>query len=853
MGALQRFWWDDQTLAVQGAGAHLYITVLTTDLVRVELVPDGIQRATNSYAVVRQEWPPCPVEVTEDPDRVVLRTSGNELTVEVAKNPLRVTIRRGDGSFVAGCAGDGGLRWGGDMTQWRMAAPGGWRYYGFGQKLGHLEKRGRRMEQWATDEPLHILEHDALYQAIPFFLTLEPTGGRSTGVLVDCTARVTHDVAKTEPDVCTVTLAGAPLDAYVFAGPGPKEVLGRYTDLTGRMELPPLWALGYHQSRYSYESAEQVRRIAREMRSRDIPCDVIHLDIDYMDGYRVFTWDKDRFPDPKGLVAELAADGFRAVTIIDPGVKLDGQYAVFRDGIAGGHFICHPDGELYVGTVWPGPTVFPDFTRAGTRRWWGDLHRELVQEVGIAGIWNDMNEPSCFNRQTVPDTVMQGEDGARVPHAKVHNAYGMTMCMATHSGLRRLLPERRPFVLTRSGYAGVQRYAAVWMGDNHSWWEHLMWSMPVCMGMGLSGVPFVGVDIGGFSDDCHGEMLARWTQMGALLPFCRNHTRKGSVPQEPWAFGPEVEAVCRDYLRLRYQLLPFLYNEFYKASQTGLPIMRPLMLDYPEDPATHYVSDQFLVGQDLLVCPVYQPGATARMVYLPAGTWVDFWTGQRVQGPAHVVADAPLHRMPMYVRDGAILPMERPIRHTGERDGRELSLHVYAGAAGRLELYEDAGEGYGYRDGEFALTTFGLGYESAGAGQARPGASAPGATDPEAAGAAAATGPGEARVRLEVGAPQGGFRPPRERVTVYLYCPGAVQAITVNGQPVQWTTGGHGAATGDAAGESSGQAAAAGSATARAAGMLAQPGPASAVVTVETPGAAGFVLEATVAAPAGRG
>lgn len=799
IGALQQLSWNDPTLTVRAAGASLYITVLAADLVRVELIPDGSQRAAHSFAVIKRDWPLCPVRVSEEPDRVVLYVGGasasvtaargsaadSGLVIEIGKNPVRLEIRRADGSFVAGCAPGGGFWWEEGKTTWRMSAPAGWRYYGFGQKLGYLEKRGRRMEQWTTDEPLHVLENDALYQANPFFLTLEPAGGRSTGVFVDCTARVVHDVAKADPDVCAVTVHCERLDAYIFAGPGPKDVIGRFTELTGRMELPPLWALGFHQSRYSYESADKVREIAREMRARDIPCDVIHLDIDYMDGYRVFTWDKERFPDPKGLVQELAEQGFRAVTIIDPGVKLDGQYSVFRDGIDKGCFICHPDGELYVGTVWPGPTVFPDFTRADVRRWWGDLHRELVQDVGIAGIWNDMNEPSCFERKTIPDTVVQGEDGARVPHAQVHNAYGITMCMATHEGLRRLAPDRRPWILTRSGYAGIQRYAAVWMGDNHSWWEHLLWAMPICMGMGLCGVPFVGTDIGGFSDDCNGELLARWTQMGALMPFCRNHSRKRTIPQEPWVFGPEVEAICREYLKLRYRLLPFLYNEFYKAAQTGLPIMRPLFLEYPHDPATHFVSDQFLVGEDVLVCPVYQPGATHRLVYLPEGTWVDFWTGERLAGPAHVVAEAPLERMPIYVRDGAIVPMEPPVRHTGERDGRELILHAYAGAPGLLVLYEDAGEGYAYQQGQFALTTFTLAHEEAA---------------------------GETRVTLVAGVPEGGFQPPRQQVTVHLYVPGQVRRVRVNGQDAQW-----------------------------------MPGPAgSVVVTVPAPGAAAFTVEATV-------
>ncbi len=904
VGAVRSFRLDGRRLTLETDGAQVHVTVLAPDLVRVQMVPDVAAGRTvlDSLAVVKHEWEPVAVELEEEAHRLTLRAAGGRgagagaatgvgagagaaagvgagagaaagagagvgsadregagpatgagaftvsggLTVEIQREPLRLRIVRGDGSVAAACADEGGLAWDDERVHWRMAAPAGVRYYGFGQKQGFLDKRGKKMSLWATDEPLHILEHDELYQAIPFFMTLEQGTGRSAGVFLDCTGRVDYDVAKSDAAVMAMSGAGPVLDAYVFAGPHPKHVIGRYTELTGRMELPPLWALGYQQCRYSYYPEARVREIAREMRERGIPCDVIYLDIDYMDGYRVFTWDKERFPDPKKLVSDLAEDGFRTVVIIDPGVKLDAQYEVFKQGIAGGHFICRPDGEPFVGTVWPGNTVFPDFLRAETRAWWGELHRELLEDVGVAGIWNDMNEPSCFARNTLPDDVLQGEDGAKVPHAAVHNVYGLTMTMATMEGWRRINPDKRPFLLTRSGYAGVQRYAAVWMGDNHSWWEHLLMSIPMCLGMGLSGVPFVGVDIGGFSHDAEAEMFARWMQVGAFMPFCRNHSAKFTADQEPWVFGPAVEEISREYLRLRYALLPYLYNLFREASVTGLPIMRPLLLEYPDDENVVNLSDQFLLGRDLLVCPVYQPDATHRMVYLPPGTWVDFWTGQRLAGGRHIVAEAPLERMPLYVRDGAVLPMEPPVNHVGERDGKHLTLHVYAGEDGRFELYEDAGEGYGYRRGEWSLTAVDVRRTANGVVVAVADPVSGAEAAPVGAAAVAAVGGAAAEAVSGAAAGEAGFRPPREQVTVHLHLRGAefsgTPAVMVDGAEVVLREV-DGRLVGEAgqAGEKGGAAGDAGPTGQALPGV--SPGAAGdVIVTVPTPQARGFTL-----------
>lgn len=741
------------TLVLHLADAELSIRPLVADLIQLR-IRNGSAQPLPSVAVIKQDWPAVESALLETDDQLLLTTPA--LTVAVSKNPLRIRFLDRSGRVIAGDHASGGLSGEAGQITWKQEAPAGTRYYGFGQKLGFLDKRGRKMTLWNTDEPHHAPDVDQLYQSVPFFLALQE--GEAHGLFIDSTARITYDMAKSEPDAYTVTAETEALDAYFFAGPDPKAIISRYTELTGRMELPPRWALGFQQCRWSYPTEARVREIARELRERKIPCDVIYLDIDYMDGYRVFTWDKERFPNPQQLVADLAEQGFKVITIVDPGVKVDGQYAVFREGVANRHFVNHADGELFIGTVWPGKTAFPDFCREETRRWWGDLHGGYVSEVGIAGIWNDMNEPSCFARNTFAPTTVQGEDGAQVPHSQVHNAYGHLMAQATYDGLKRLQPTMRPFILTRSGYAGTQRYSAVWMGDNHSWWEHLLGAMPICMGMGLSGLPFVGTDMGGFSGDCDGELLARWTQMGALTPFARNHAANGTRDQEPWAFGPQVEAICREYLELRYRLMPFLYNEFYQASQTGLPIMRPLLLEYPADPAVQNLSDQFLVGRDLLAAPVYQPGATHRMLYLPAGEWIDFWTGRRLSGPAHIVAEAPLHRMPLYVRAGAIIPMGPVMQHTGEGPARELTLKVYAGQSGHLDLYEDEGEGYG----PSSLTAIAL-------------------------------EDGSDSLTLTVASPTGSYLPPRATVCAELYLDRPAAAVLVNGQPAAFETTADGA------------------------------------------------------------
>jgi alpha-glucosidase len=473
-----------------------------------------------------------------------------------------------------------------------------------------------------------------------------------------------------------------------------------------------MWALGNQQSRWSYFPESRVREVARGFRESRTPADVIYLDIDYMDGFRVFTWDKTRFPDPPKLLSDLRREGFRTVLIIDPGIKVDENYRVYKEGRAGGHFVKDERGGELRGSVWPGVCAFPDFTSAPAREWFSSYYRQHLDE-GVAGFWNDMNEPGIFLSEmtpkpdiyhhpmkTFPLTSRHDGDGDAGTHARYHNVYGMQMARSTFEGLRKLRPDERPFVLTRAGYAGIQRFSAVWTGDNVASWDHLRLSIPMLTNLGVSGVPFVGADVGGFSGNPSPELYARWLQAAALTPFLRSHSEAGSNPHEPYSFGPRFTDINRASVELRYRLLPYLYSVFQEHTQTGAPVMRPLWFEYPADERTYLNEDQYLVGPDLLVAPVVTEAAVKRRVYFPRGdAWVDWWTGKRYEGGTEAEVEAPLERLPLFARAGAAIPTQAVVQHTGEMPRASLSLVVVRGADGTSSFYEDSGEGYEYRRG----------------------------------------------------------------------------------------------------------------------------------------------------------
>ena len=711
-------------LVFRGASGTVAISVVAPEIVRVRFAPGGALGRDHSYAVEsRDPGVAGAASLGVGTDRSAIDTGA--LRVRVAHDPFRIAFATATGEDldaddeVRGMASAGAA-----VRVWKRLRDDE-HVYGFGEKAGRLDKRGPQLggsslAMWNTDAYGYGDGSDPLYASVPFFMVLR--NGVAHGIFLDNTFRTSFDVGHESEGLLSFGAEGGELNYYFIYGPSPKQVIERYTALTGRMPLPPRWALGYHQCRYSYYPESRVRSIARSFRERRIPADTLWLDIHYLEGYKPFTWDQERFPDPAKLLAELRAQGFRVVTIIDPHPKKQAGYAPYDGGVAGDHFVKNPDGSLYEGRAWPalaprdpGASVFPDFSRPATREWWGSLHRGLL-DLGVAGIWNDMNEPAVFlePHHTMPLDLRHDNEGSPTDHREIHNVYGMLMTRSTHEGLLRLRPEARPFVLTRASFAGGQRWAALWPGDNSADWSQLRASIPMLLGLGLSGFPFVGADIGGFAGAPSPELFTRWLQLGAFYPFMRAHTEIGTPDQEPWSYGAKHEAVNRRAIELRYELLPHLYSVMAEAAATGVPALRPLFMEFPEDTETYAVDDQFLLGRDLLVAPVVREGATERELYLPAGDWYELGSGKRHEGGHRVKLPVTLDSIPVFVRAGGFVFRQPVVQHTGEMAGQPLIVELEPAERSEASLYEDEGEGFAYRSGTLLRRRFSQGQEQAG-------------------------------------------------------------------------------------------------------------------------------------------
>jgi alpha-glucosidase len=582
----------------------------------------------------------------------------------------------------------------------RIAHERGTSYYGTGMVPGPLERTGRRTVCWNTDAYGYHGQSESLYQSHPWVLAIRGDG-TSFGVLADTPGRIVVDLA----DGIEFRAQGPAFPVIVIEGDRPETVLSRLARLVGHMPLPPRWALGYQQCRYSYMTADEARTIAGEFRDRRLPADVLWLDIDYKDGNRAFTFNPRTFPDPPGLTRDLRALGFRSVWILDPHLRQETGYAPYDEGTRADFWVRTATGEPFVGKVWPGACVFPDFTRAAVRQWWGRLTAEFVAQTGAAGIWNDMNEPAVFEtaNKSMPETNRHDADpalGGPGLHARYHNVYGMLMARATFEGLRGAFPERRPFVLSRANFIGGHRYAAAWTGDNRANLEHLTMAVPMALNLGLSGQPFSGPDIGGYAEPLTGDEFAAWIGVGALLPFSRGHTEKGNIRKEPWSFGPRIEALARRALETRYRLLPYLYTVFEEAARTGVPVARPACFADPRAAWLRQNAHEFLLGADVLVTQQWGDLARGRVALADQ---TDRWL------PVQPVAGAPDPALPrLAVRAGAVVPLGPVMQWSDERPLDAVELVVALDDRGRAEgvLYEDAGDGYGHTRGEWLRTRF---------------------------------------------------------------------------------------------------------------------------------------------------
>jgi alpha-glucosidase len=690
------------------AGGAQRIDVLGDGVLRVRVRPDGHWRRAADWDVLAVPAPTSlGVAISDAGGRIGV--DGGSLRAEVVRASGAVRFVAASGIEIAADSGGDAVGWDGDRVSVRKRRDPEERHAGFGARAALDQTEGTKTF-WNVNARRYGPNTDEMYCSVPVFLAYRPAV--TYGCFLNATGWSRIGAAP-DGDEWTAEVAGVELDYVVASGSGPAQVLERLTAVIGRCELPPRWALGYHQSHWGYDSAATLRHVAEEFGRRRLPCAALHLDISYMDAHRVFTWDAERFPDPAGLIADIDAQGMRCVTIVDPGVDPAPDNDVYASGLACDAFVRDPSGAHVSGYVWPGPCVFPDFLRADVRRWWGDLHGALV-DAGVAGIWNDMNEPALYDGPVgadiaasvveMPSDAVQGPAGDTVDHADVHNLYGLSMARAAAEATTRLRPDRRSFVLSRSGFAGIQRYAAVWTGDNTSSWEHLRMSLPMLCNLGLSGVPFVGADIGGFWDDATPELYARWIQVGVLYPFMRGHSHMQGRPNEPWGFGETVEAAVRSALRLRAALRPYLYTLFHEAATSGAPILRPLLWAFADDRRAVGIEDEVLLGEALLAAPVCQPDCRSRDVYLPVGRWYDWGTGAVHEGPTDLVVDAPLDRLPLFGRGGTLVPLAA-IDEAGRTDDSVLTVRVFPGE-GRGSIYDDDGESFAYRHGEFALRTY---------------------------------------------------------------------------------------------------------------------------------------------------
>ncbi|QNL49940.1 DUF4968 domain-containing protein [Olivibacter sp. SDN3] len=686
----------DNSYYFTDGSATVEVKVVSDEIIRIRLAPHGQFLDDFSYAVPNPDQHVTVYAFQEDENSYSVST--NTVTCVINKQNFHISFQDRDGKVVN--QDQSPMHWeenpdfGGYYVYCTKLAESDEAFYGLGDKPTHLNLRGRRLINWNSDTYSFAFNQDPLYRSIPFYIGLNK--GNAYGIFFDNTFKTYFDFAGEVYDQTSFWSEGGELQYYYIHGPHMMDVVKRYHSITGTHYLPPLWALGFHQCRWSYYPESKVYEIAEGFRSRNIPCDAIYLDIDYMDGYRCFTWNKHYFPNPKKMIKTLADDGFKTVVIIDPGIKVDDNYWVFKEGKEHRYFCRRGDDYFMEGHVWPGRCQFPDFTNPETREWWGSLFKGLI-EVGVAGVWNDMNEPAVFGRGTFPDDVRHNYEGYRGSHRKAHNVYGMQMVRATYDGLKRLNHGKRPFTITRAAYAGTQRYSSVWTGDNVATWEHLRLGVLQLQRLSVSGMPFCGTDIGGFSGEPDGELFTRWIQFGVFSPFMRAHSAGDTREREPWSFGEELEKINRKFIELRYKLLPYIYSVFWEHSKYGFPILRPITMQEQGALGNIAREEEFSFGDKILVSPVVNPGQSSKTVYLPQGEWFHYWSNKLFIGGKEYEIETPLDEMPIFIKGGAVIP-EFPVMQfvdINNVDALKLSVY-YTDKEINSFVYEDHGDTFAY-------------------------------------------------------------------------------------------------------------------------------------------------------------
>ncbi|MEO3408242.1 TIM-barrel domain-containing protein [Mucilaginibacter sp. CAU 1740] len=691
IGNVQGFKQHDGILTIKTAEAEARVYIYSPTIIRINISKQH-RETDESFAVIHQ--PLADFDFDESSAYIDIITSA--LKLRIHKSPLRFNFFTNTGKPLSADDERYGTIWQGERVITYRKIYEDEKFIGLGEKAGDLNRRGSSYTNWNTDAVDYTPKTDPLYKTFPFFIGLH--SGLTYGLFFDNTHKSYFDFgASTDEQMSWFGADGGDMNYYFFGAQGVAQIIEDYTWLTGRMEMPPLWSLGYQQCRWSYMSADEVLNIAKTFRVKQIPADVIYCDIDYMDGFKIFTWNKKTFPKPKKMMDELKQMGFKLATIVDPGIKIEEGYTQYNEGVAKGYFATYPDGENYTGYVWPGRCHFPDFFREDVREWWGAAFTALT-DPGVEGFWNDMNEPAVWN-QNIPWMVKFGDK--YLP--EVRNAYGMEMARATYDGTRKILGNKRPFVLTRAAYAGTQRYSAIWTGDNNGTDEHLLFGQRLVNSLGITGMSFVGVDIGGFSGNPTPELMVRWNSLGTYTPMFRNHAIQGSKMREPWEWGEAYEQIIKKDIEQRYKMLPYIYSGFYQSAQTGMPLSRTLAIDYTNN---EHIFDtrfqnQFMFGDALLVVPVISTELTAD-VYLPEGSWYRFGSDQIYEGGQIVNVPSPLTDLPVFVKAGGIIPMQGIVQNTNEAGDGVLYIHVWnGGEPNSFVYYEDDGTSYDYEQGGY--------------------------------------------------------------------------------------------------------------------------------------------------------
>lgn len=701
-------------------GAHFYfeqaeleISFLAPDLARMNWKPGLLPIP---YAIARQEWEPVKTQLEQTADTWTLTSySDNEAVLNIAVTiDGRVTFFDSTGSVIREelppeKLGDGWTH----RSQLRPEEA----LYGLGERAVPLNLRLARevtekQEVTETPKTFRMWNYDAagkydagadpMYICIPLYWGLHDRGSYLVFYENSFDARFTFS------DVATAAFEGGALRYYVIVGE-PAQLLERYTELTGRAPMPPRWALGYHQSHWGYRTEEAVRKTYQGFEAHDLPLSVIHLDIDVQVGFRAFTIDPDRFPNLGGFIRELLEHGVQFVTILNPGVKFSRKSNLFLEGCILDAFCRLQNGRLVVAPVWPGWCVFPDFTNPAVRQWWSRQY-EFLLDVGVAGFWHDMNEPAAFiawgDRSLPPRATQHHMEGRGGNHLEAHNVYGLLQAEAAYESLCHSRPQQRPFIVSRAGWAGLQRYAWTWTGDIECTWSALRQTISTVIGLGLSGIPYSGPDVGGFQGNPSAELYLRWFQMCSFMTFCRTHSANNVDDRTPWTYGEPTLSIIREFLRLRYRLMPYFYTLAWEASQKGFPPVRPVFWSDPTDANLWSIDDAFLLGNQLLICPILEEGGRAgepvqtatRQINLPKGRWYHFWDDLALEG--QVTLEAPLTQIPVLVKAGTILPMEEggSLNLLPQKMfiGKRLILHLYPPVEETAEfmLYTDIGDGY---------------------------------------------------------------------------------------------------------------------------------------------------------------